>query len=167
MKKIIIIILIALVSLCGLFADKAYEIETKYGIKTVIVPDGYTEEDVLLIIAKNYYELDYEYKELQKTVINLTESDNQYIEANKKLISDYEKLKSDYEILTDKLSVLSKTTTLYCFSFANILFDFESVISGACIEFGLVIKETFMIKTGISYTMATKLGLSLGVGYMF
>lgn len=167
MKKIFLIVLIMLVSLCSLFADKAYEIETKYGVKTLIIPDGYTEEEVLLIIAKNYYELDYEYKELQEAVLNLTESANQYIETNKELRSDYEKLKSDYEILVEKLSKLSKTTTLYCFSFANILFDFQSVISGASIDFGLVIKETFMIKTGISYTMATKIGLSLGLGYMF
>ena len=167
MKKIFIITLIALVSLFSLFADKTYEIETKYGLKTVVVPDGYTAEDVLLIIAKNYYELDHEYKDLQETVKELTESANQYIEANHKLREDYEALKSDYEILTEKLTKLSKTTTLYCFSFANILFDFQSVISGASIDFGLVIKETFMIKTGISYNLSNKLGLSLGLGYMF
>ena len=60
MKKILAcIILLMIPFLC--FSDTVYKVNTSHGEKTVVVPEGMTCEDVMLTLAKNYYEISYEY----------------------------------------------------------------------------------------------------------
>lgn len=166
MKKIIVILMVLIASLSA-FASVTYEIETKYGTRTVVVPDGYTAEDVLLIVAKNYYELNEDYESLQQSAKELAETAESYISANAELRTSYDKLVSDYEILTDKLNTLSKLKPITYFVFGNVLFNFDSVIDGAELDLGLSFFESISIKMGISFRNTSKIGLSLGIGYLF
>ncbi len=166
MKRVILAVLVLMVATWA-FAATTYEIETKYGTRTVVIPDGYSAEDVLLIVAKNYYELNEDYTSLQQSAKELAETADSYIAANTELRTSYDTLVSDYEILTDKLNTLSKLKPVTYFVFGNVLLNFDNVIDGAELDLGLSFFESVSIKMGISFRNPSKIGLSLGLGYLF
>ena len=57
MKRLLCFLLACVMVLGTVGAVEYYEVDTKYGTKTVVVPNGYTTDEVLCQIAKSYYEL--------------------------------------------------------------------------------------------------------------
>ena len=86
----------------------SYEIMTDKGKQEVVVPDGYDPLDVLLIIAQNYYNLNYKYEEIVIDYEKLTDKANSYIEANNQLRANYCALESKFEDLSKAFENLSK-----------------------------------------------------------
>ena len=70
MKKFLICIILSTVSLMC-FSGTSYVVNTSQGEKSVVVPDGMTCEDVMLTLAKNYYEISYEYDSALEELGNL------------------------------------------------------------------------------------------------
>ena len=106
MKKLIIFILVMMLAV-PVFAT-SYEIMTDRGKQEVVVPDGYDPLDVLLIIAQNYYNLNYKYEEIVIDYEKLTDKANSYIEANNQLRANYCALESKFEDLSKAFENLSK-----------------------------------------------------------
>ena len=102
MKKLVIgLLLLFTAAFC--FADTIYEIDTKYGKEQVVIPDGYTAEEVLLIVAKNYYELNHEHTELEESVEKLNATIDNYIEQNRELRERYNALIVKYDNLIKEI----------------------------------------------------------------
>ena len=106
MKKLIVFILVMMLAV-PVFAT-SYEIMTDRGKQQVVVPDGYDPLDVLLIIAQNYYNLNYKYEEIVIDYEKLTDKANSYIEANNQLRANYCALESKFENLSKAFENLSK-----------------------------------------------------------
>ena len=106
MKKLIVFILVMMLAV-PVFAT-SYEIMTDKGKQEVVVPDGYDPLDVLLIIAQNYYNLNYKYEEIVVDYEKLTDKANSYIEANNQLRANYCALESKFEDLSKAFENLSK-----------------------------------------------------------
>ena len=106
MKKLIVFILVMMLAV-PVFAT-SYEIMTDRGKQEVVVPDGYEPLDVLLIIAQNYYNLNYKYEEIVIDYEKLTDKANSYIEANNQLRANYCVLESKFEDLSKAFENLSK-----------------------------------------------------------
>ena len=106
MKKLIVFILVMMLAV-PVFAT-SYEIMTDRGKQEVVVPDGYDPLDVLLIIAQNYYNLNYKYEEIVIDYEKLTDKANSYIEANNQLRAHYCALESKFEDLSKAFENLSK-----------------------------------------------------------
>ena len=106
MKKLIVFILVMMLAV-PVFAT-SYEIMTDKGKQEVVVPDGYDPLDVLLIIAQNYYNLNYKYEEIVIDYEKLTDKANSYIEANNQLRASYCALESKFEDLSKAFENLSK-----------------------------------------------------------
>lgn len=106
MKKLIVFILVMMLAV-PVFAT-SYEIMTDKGKQEVVVPDGYEPLDVLLIIAQNYYNLNYKYEEIVIDYEKLTDKANSYIEANNQLRANYCALESKFEDLSKAFENLSK-----------------------------------------------------------
>ena len=106
MKKLIVFILVMMLAV-PVFAT-SYEIMTDRGKQEVVVPDGYDPLDVLLIIAQNYYNLNYKYEEIVIDYEKLTDKANSYIEANNQLRANYCALESKFEDLSKAFENLSK-----------------------------------------------------------
>ena len=106
MKKLIVFILVMMLAV-PVFAT-SYEIMTDKGKQEVVVPDGYDPLDVLLIIAQNYYNLNYKYEEIVIDYEKLTDKANSYIEANNQLRANYCALESKFENLSKAFENLSK-----------------------------------------------------------
>lgn len=106
MKKLIVFILVMMLAV-PVFAT-SYEIMTDKGKQEVVVPDGYDPLDVLLIIAQNYYNLNYKYEEIVIDYEKLADKANSYIEANNQLRANYCALESKFEDLSKAFENLSK-----------------------------------------------------------
>ena len=95
MKKILAcIILLMIPFMC--FSDTVYKVNTSHGEKTVVVPEGMTCEDVMLTLAKNYYEISYEYDSTLEDLDNLKSEVEAYVEENKTLREPRAQLEKDY-----------------------------------------------------------------------
>lgn len=99
MKRIFCIIIAMLALTSVVYASQTFEIETNYGVKTVIIPDGYTAEEVLCQVAKAYYELNEEHKVLITQYEDLSEEVKGYIKSNEELRTEYSHLKEQYQTL--------------------------------------------------------------------
>ena len=101
MKKFLICIILSMISL-ACFSGTSYVVDTSQGQKSVVVPDGMTCEDVMLTLAKNYYEISYEYDSALEELGNLKSEVLSYIEENKSLRESRAQLEKDYQDLTKK-----------------------------------------------------------------
>lgn len=108
----VIIFSIAFSSYGILYADQTYQVETSIGTKTVVVPDGMSELDVLLYLAKFYYELDNEYQSLLISSKELAKNVETYIAENKSLREKCDELVAKYQILTKDYEELAKVNPL-------------------------------------------------------
>jgi hypothetical protein len=99
-KRLTIIILSLLMCVGTVCAeDTVYTVETSKGIYDVVVPEGMTDKDVLLEIAKAYYELDFKYDELDKSSKELANEVKSYVAENQALRDKYSSLDSKYQAL--------------------------------------------------------------------
>lgn len=159
MKKLFLVVLI-LLSCLALFAETTYVVETSRGEQKVIIPDGYTEKDVLLIIAQKYYELNYSFDDLTEKANKLAKDTEEYIEENKKLRENYDTLIANYSTVVTKLENLSKTTFLKGLAGAGIKYVDKAFL--AEIHLGAELFERLSIITSIGV-----LNSALTVGFNF
>lgn len=158
MKKILILLLLFL-TLAPIYSETTYTVETAYGNKTVIVPDGYTEKDVLLIIAKAYYELNEEQKQLITEYENLKTQLNEYKETNTSLRNLNSELQNNYDSLVKKLETLNSMGVIKGLVGGHLSF-FNSV-SGGGIDLGLIISDTYMVNISVNYPLTFSIGLGI------
>lgn len=112
MKKLALILFLVFIGIFSCFSQEIYTVQTSHGEQQVVIPDGYTAVDVLLTLAKSYYELSWDYDELSEKVEKLTADTEVYIQENQELRTKYQDLIDDYKLLTTKLEQLSKTTVI-------------------------------------------------------
>lgn len=160
MKKIILILCILLL-VAPLCAETTYTIDTEYGEKTVVIPDGYTEKDVLLVLAKNYYELNEEDKILKEKVDSLTTQVSSYMEENKHLRQSNTTLQEKYDSLVKKQETLNSMGFVRGFTVGYLSFV-RQVTSGG-VDVGVILGDSFIIKGSFSYPTL----FSVGIGFVF
>lgn len=163
MKKLLIFLIIFFCCI-PVFADTIYEIETSRGIQQVVVPDGYTEKDVMLTIAKAYYELNWDFEDLTAKSQVLIEDLNKYIADNKQLRSDYDILRSQYEELILKFEQLSRLTPLA--GIAGVGFGYYKDTVYPSINIGVELYERFSLITSI-HLIDLQPAIGIGINYHF
>lgn len=161
-KMIVATLLLLLVGSFSVWAETTYEIETKYGVEQLIIPDGYTVEDVLLIVAKNYYELDHEHDELLSKVDSLESSVKDYIEMNRKLREEYAKIIVDYDKLIKDLEGYARLSNFQGFVGAGGTYDFKKNF-GLELELGMLLFNKFLLSVEVNFPFT----LGLSVGFIF
>lgn len=170
MKRLLMIVSITLVVLFSVFPT-TYTIDTKYGEREVVVPDGYTDKDVLLIVAKNYYEQTEDFTALQTKAEELTQQVDQYVSENQKLRDEYNDLFSLYERLVSKYQTLNSINWLKGYIGGEIGYSIDQKVSGFQIDLGGVLFEDYLIKAGLGFNFNSSIRdsftLSIGFGYVF
>lgn len=169
MKKVLLVCLILFITF-GLFAT-SYTVETKYGEKEVVVPEGYSELDVLLIIAKNYYELYEESQELQDKVTELNGSINSYVSENQTLRTNYTNLTELYSDLIAKYEVLSKVDVLKGYVGGGLKYSYNTTMAGFNVELGAFLFEKVLLKANFGFDfnayIVDTFELGIGFGFLF
>ena len=144
-----------------LWADTIYEIDTKYGKEQVVIPDGYTAEEVLLIVAKNYYELNHEHEELIIKAEELDKSVNSYIEANRELRDKYLKILADYDNLVKEVESYGKWSNFKGFVSGSVTYDFKETY-GFGISAGMFLFNKTLLTVGVNFPFS----IGVGVGFV-
>ena len=169
MKKILAcIILLMIPFMC--FSDTVYKVNTSHGEKTVVVPTGMTCEDVMLTLAKNYYEISYEYDSTLEDLSDLKSEVEAYVEENKTLRESRAQLEKDYQDLTRKQDkLLSKQNFLVYIKPSAIFNGYET--SGLGASLGFILGTSSMIEVGCAfeYGSSTEASMkwSMGFGFLF
>lgn len=164
--KVLSIILIGMVCTLGaLQASTIYEVETNRGAQQVVIPDNMTETDVLLYLAKSYYNLYYDYEDLKEQTSVLTDQVSSYISFNQELRSQYESLLTSYEELTSLYKKALKSQTLKASIGANIDFNLPLNLSRVNLTVGAFLFEKFNIFTSIGYNIIEPHSLIYGIGF--
>ena len=169
MKKFLVcIILLMIPFMC--FSKTVYKVDTALGEKTVVVPDGATCEDVMLVLAKNYYEISYEYDSVLEELGNLKSEVSSYIEENKSLRESQAQLKETYQSLTEKQSKLLKKQNFLTYIKPSVTFD-EYNPSGLNTSIGFIMGTSSMLEAGLSFEFGPSVKnpwkWSLGFGFLF
>lgn len=167
MKKLLCIMMIFLSLSGALYSEQIFEVDTKYGVKTVVVPDGYSTEEVLCQIAKAYYELDEDYDTLTIQYKDLSEEIKEYIKDNEELRFSYDTLQKQYQALVslqNKDSLLDNFR-LYLSMDSSLTNKFPSMgVSG-----GMVLFDKLMLGGGLRFTpvAVSPLQFVVELGYLF
>ena len=169
MKKFLICIILSMISL-ACFSGTSYVVDTSQGQKSVVVPDGMTCEDVMLTLAKNYYEISYEYDSALEELDNLKSEVLSYIEENKSLRESRAQLEKDYQDLTKKQDkLLSKQNLLVYIKSSAIFNGYET--SGLGASFGFILGTSSMIEVGCTFEYGSSteafMKWSMGFGFLF
>lgn len=145
------------------FADTVYTIDTDYGEKTVVIPDGYTEKDVLLIIAKNYYELNEEDKQLKEKINELNIQVTEYITENQSLREKNTSLTENYSQLLKKYETLNSMGFIRGFVVGGLSYTIgqNSKVSSGGVDVGLILGDSFIFKCGINYPWRVDFGIGV------
>lgn len=160
MKKLVIgLLLLCMATFC--FADTTYEIDTKYGKEQVVIPDGYTAEEVLLIVAKNYYELNYEHTELEKSVEGLNATINDYIEQNRSLREKYNSILVKYDNLVKEIESYGRWSNFKGFVSGSVTYNFKDTY-GFGISAGMFLFNKTLLTIGVNFPFS----LGVGVGFV-
>ena len=169
MKKFLICIILSMIPLMC-FSGTSYVINTSQGEKSVVVPDGMTCEDVMLTLAKNYYEISYEYDSALEELDNLKSEVLSYIEENKSLRESRAQLEKDYQDLTKKQDkLLSKQNLLVYIKSSAIFNGYET--SGLGASLGFILGTSSMIEVGCAFEYGSSteafMKWSMGFGFLF
>lgn len=148
-----------LLILLPIYSETSYTVETTYGDKTVVIPDGYTDIDVLLIIAKAYYELNEEQSQLHNEYEILKTQVNEYKESNASLRNLNSKLQNNYDSLVKKLETLNSMNMVRGVAGGHLTF-FNSV-SGGGIDLGLIIYDSCLLNISVNYPLTFNIGLGI------
>lgn len=160
MKKIVIgLLLLCIASFC--LADTVYEIDTKYGKEQVVIPEGYTEKDVLLIVAKNYYELNYEHTELEESVEKLNSTIETYIEQNRELRNKYTDILVKYDNLVKEIESYGRLSNFKGYLGGSFTYDFKETYG-----FGITAGMFLFNKTLISISINSPFTVGVSVGFV-
>ena len=167
MKKLLCIMMIFL-SLGGtLYSYQSFNVDTKYGVKTVVVPNGYSTEEVLCQIAKAYYELDEDYNTLTIQYEDLSEEIKEYIKDNEELRFSYDTLQKQYQSL---VSLQNKDSTLDNF---RLYLSMDSSLTNKFpfmgVSGGMVLFDKLMLGGGLRLTPTevSPIQLIAEIGFLF
>lgn len=158
MKKIFILLLL-LLTLIPLYSETVYNVETAYGNKTVVIPDGYTDKEVLLIIAKSYYELNEEQKQLTEEYENLKSLLSEYKDINTSLRNLNSELQNNYDSLIKKLETLNSMGIVKGLVGGHL--SFFNNVSGGGLDLGIILFDTYMLNVGVNYPLSFSVGVSI------
>lgn len=167
MKKLLCIMMIFLSLGGALYSEQIFEVDTKSGIKTVVVPDGYSTEEVLCQIAKAYYELDEDYDTLTIQYEDLSEEIKEYIKDNEELRFSYDTLQKQYQSLA---SFQNKDSFMDNF---RLYLSLDSSLNGYSLSVGMnggmVLLEKLMLGGGLRFTpvAVNPLQFVVELGYLF
>lgn len=173
MKRLLILLIMLPAITLGCFPDSVYKVDTSYGEKTVVVPEGLTCEDVMLILAKNYYELSYEHDNSLKELETLSNEVKNYIDENRKLRDSQAQITNDYKELVSKFDSLQRSQNFLLYVKPGVIFT-GFIPSGADLSAGTIMGTSFMIEAGISVpfnilspSSPGNLTWRLGLGFVF
>ena len=169
MKKILAcIILLMIPFMC--FSDTVYKVNTSHGEKTVVVPDGMTCEDVMLTLAKNYYEISYEYDSTLEDLSDLKSEVEAYVEENKTLRESRAQLEKDYQDLVKKQDKLLRKQNFLMYIKPSAVFDGYRT-AGLSASLGFILNTSSMVEAGLTFecgpSSETFLRWSMGFGFIF
>ena len=169
MKKILIYIILLMIPLMC-FSSTSYVIDTSQGEKSVVVPDGMTCEDVMLMLAKNYYEISYEYDSALEELDNLKSEVLSYIEENKSLRESQGHLEEIYKSLSKKQDKLLKKQNFLAYIKPSMIFNGQGS-PGLGVSAGFILGTSFMVDVGLSFeldpSIKSSLKWSTGFGFLF
>ena len=169
MKKFLICIILSMISL-ACFSGTSYVVDTSQGQKSVVVPDGMTCEDVMLTLAKNYYEISYEYDSALEELDNLKSEVLSYIEENKSLRESRVQLEKDYQDLTKKQDKLLSKQNLLVYIKSSAIFN-GCETSGLGASLGFILGTSSMIEVGCTFEYGSSteafMKWSMGFGFLF
>ena len=137
------------------------DIDTKYGKEQVVIPDGYTAEEVLLIVAKNYYELNHEHEELLIKAEELNNSLAEYVELNKSLREKYDALILDYDSLVKKVESYGRWSNFKGFVNGSVTYNFKDTY-GFGISAGMFLFNKTLLTIGVNFPFS----IVVGVGFV-
>lgn len=167
MKKIIILF-ICILTLLPVYSQTVYTVETNKGTQEVVIPDDMTETDVLLYLAKSYYNLYYDNEALKEEVVELTSKTESYIEENKNLRDKYDTTLSRYGSLTSYYEKLIKPDFIRGSFGADITFNEIFKVNIVSLTLGAVIYEKTNIYARVGLDLQTShLTYGLGVSIIF
>ena len=151
----------------ALYSEQIFEVDTKYGVKTVVVPDGYSTEEVLCQIAKAYYELDEDYDTLTIQYEDLAEEVKEYIKDNEELRFSYDTLQKQYQSLVSlqNKDSLMDNFRLYLSMNSSLNRGFPSMgVNG-----GTVLFDKLMLGGGLRFTPteSSPLQIVAEIGFLF
>lgn len=167
MKKLLCIMMIFLSLGGALYSEQIFEVDTKSGIKTVVVPDGYSTEEILCQIAKAYYELDEDYDTLTIQYEDLSEEVKEYIKDNEELRFSYDTLQKQYQSL---VSLQNKDSTLDNF---RLYLSMDSSLTNKFpfmgVSGGMVLFDKLMLGGGLRLTPTevSPIQLIAEIGFLF
>ena len=169
MKKFLIcIILLMIPFMC--FSGTSYVVDTSQGEKSVVVPDGMTCEDVMLTLAKNYYEISYEYDSALEELDNLKSEVLSYIEENKSLRESQGHLEEIYQSLSKKQDKLLKKQNFLAYIKPSMIFNGHGS-PGLGVSAGFILGTSFVVDAGLSFeldpSIKNSLKWSVGFGFLF
>ena len=167
MKKLLCIMMMFLALGGALYSEQVFEVDTKYGVKTVVVPDGYSTEEVLCQIAKAYYELDEDYDTLTIQYEDLAEEVKEYIKDNEELRFSYDTLQKQYQSLVSlqNKDSLMDNFRLYLSMNSSLNRGFPSMgVNG-----GTVLFDKLMLGGGLRFTPteSSPLQIVAEIGFLF
>ena len=167
MKKILCIMMMFLALGGALYSEQIFEVDTKYGVKTVVVPDGYSTEEVLCQVAKAYYELDEDYDTLTIQYEDLAEEVKEYIKDNEELRFSYDTLQKQYQSLVSlqNKDSLMDNFRLYLSMNSSLNRGFPSMgVNG-----GTVLFDKLMLGGGLRFTPteSSPLQIVAEIGFLF
>lgn len=154
-------LIFTLLIIMPVYSVTTYTIETAYGDKTVVVPDGYTDKDVLLIVAKSYYELNEEQKQLTSEYETLKTQLSEYININTSLREINSELQNNYDTVVRKLETLNSMGMVKGLVGGHLSF-FDKVSSGG-LDIGIIFSDTYIINASVNYPLT----FSIGFGILF
>ena len=167
MKKLLCIMMIFLALGGTLYSYQSFNVDTKYGVKTVVVPNGYSTEEVLCQIAKAYYELDEDYNTLTIQYEDLSEEIKEYIKDNEELRFSYDTLQKQYQSL---VSLQNKDSTLDNF---RLYLSMDSSLTNKFpfmgVSGGMVLFDKLMLGGGLRLTPTevSPIQLIAEIGFLF
>ena len=133
-----------------------YEVETKYGIKELVVPDESTELQVLLILARSYYELDHEYSEITNQIEELLST----IDAYKVTVHSYQvevaELETKYKDLIENYDILLRAKNPPMRFLAGVNAELDSI----GVELGIQLLDTIQITAALSGLNRVQIGVT-------
>lgn len=167
MKKLLCMIMVLLTLTNMAYAGQTFEIDTAYGIKTVVIPDGYTAEEVLCQVAKAYYELNEEHKELIIQYQELSEEVKGYIKSNEDLRTEYLHLQEQYRTLVSLQNKDSLMDNFRLYMTVDSSLNNTSLSVGTSV--GIILLENLMMGGGlrINTSMWGNPQFMIQLGYIF
>lgn len=166
-KKILLVVLaLGVLFLGNLYADRVYEIETSYGTEKVVVPEGYSDLDVLLEVSKAYYEQNKDLEEVQETLESLKKTSEDYVTEISNLKVKYEDLIGDYEVLVKRLEIKNSLDAVK--GIIGVNYSPYKGQLGLGVSVGALLFNRITATLSASYfSYDSSLGVSLGIGVLF